>query len=304
MATQRRPQTARHWHEPHSAATRQHHSSLSALVRSPRFLQLSAIAQKGYRSPLERFCGEHGTKPAKALAAPHIDAILARMADRPGAANNLRKALGRVFGYAIKLQWRSDNPVKHSDPFKPGPGFHCWSEEEIGLFCAHWPIGTKPRLALEMGLNTAARRCDVVKIGRSHIRGGRFEFTHAKGGNPASIPIFAECESAIDAMPVIGIDTLLITDFGKPFSHKGFGGWFREKCDAAGLPGCTFHGLRKAVSRRIAESGATSLQGRALTGQSQDSTFAYYAQSASARTMADAVVANLSASTLANRTKT
>jgi hypothetical protein len=37
----------------------------------------------------------------------------------------------------------------------------------------------------------------------------------------------------------------------------GFGNWFREQCDLAGLPQCSAHGLRKAGATRAAENGAT-----------------------------------------------
>ena len=51
--------------------------------------------------------------------------------------------------------------------------------------------------------------------------------------------------------------TFLVTDYGKPFTAAGFGGWFRERCDEAGLPHCTAHGLKKAGATIAAENGAT-----------------------------------------------
>jgi integrase len=40
----------------------------------------------------------------------------------------------------------------------------------------------------------------------------------------------------------------------------------REWCDAAGLPECTSHGMRKAIARRLAEAGATPHMIGAITG--------------------------------------
>jgi hypothetical protein len=40
---------------------------------------------------------------------------------------------------------------------------------------------------------------------------------------------------------------------GKPFSPAGFTNWFRDRCNEAGLPGLSAHGLRKAASTRAAE---------------------------------------------------
>jgi integrase len=50
----------------------------------------------------------------------------------------------------------------------------------------------------------------------------------------------------------------LTTERGKPFSAAGFGNKFRELCDAAGLPHCAAHGLRKAAAVRHAMNGATA----------------------------------------------
>src|SRR5215469_12424111 len=50
----------------------------------------------------------------------------------------------------------------------------------------------------------------------------------------------------------------LVTDNGKPYSAAGFGGWFRNQCDAAGIPkGYSAHGLRHAGATRLAEHGCT-----------------------------------------------
>jgi hypothetical protein len=52
--------------------------------------------------------------------------------------------------------------------------------------------------------------------------------------------------------------TFLVTQYGKPFTAAGFGGWFRERCDEAGLPHCTAHGLRKAGATIAADNGYTA----------------------------------------------
>ena len=54
--------------------------------------------------------------------------------------------------------------------------------------------------------------------------------------------------------------TFLQTEYGKPFTEAGFGNWFRDRCDEAGLPQCTAHGLKKASATIAAENGATTRQ--------------------------------------------
>jgi enterobacteria phage integrase len=60
---------------------------------------------------------------------------------------------------------------------------------------------------------------------------------------------------------------ILATDWGKPFSVKGFGQFMSAAIQAAGLPAkCKAHGLRKAAARRLAEAGCTTKQIQAITG--------------------------------------
>jgi integrase len=66
-----------------------------------------------------------------------------------------------------------------------------------------------------------------------------------------SLPIRPELKTILDATPS-GQMTFLVTAFGRSFTANGFGNWFREKCDEAGLSHCTAHGLRKAAAARLA----------------------------------------------------
>lgn len=81
--------------------------------------------------------------------------------------------------------------------------------------------------------------------------------------------------------------TFLQTELGRPFSAAGFGNKMRDWCDAAGLPQCSAHGLRKAAARRLAEAGCTNSQIKAITGHTTDSEVARYTAAASQITLAD-----------------
>jgi len=74
------------------------------------------------------------------------------------------------------------------------------------------------------------------------------------------LPVLAD----VIAKSPTGDLTFLVTQYGKPFTAAGFGGWFRERCDEAGLPHCTAHGLRKAGATIAADNGATDRQLMAL----------------------------------------
>lgn len=276
--------------------------------RSTAWKKMAANSQATYRGIIERFRNRkkksgqrYGDLPVAAMTTAHIDSILGDMAHTPAAANNLRKVLKRLFRIAVKSGLRTDNPVTETDTFKKGKGFHTWTEEEIAKYRERWPLGTKARLALELALNTAGRRCEVATLRRDQLVDGIFFVQHAKDNDATEVGCWTETKAAIDAMPVAGLGHFLVTDYGKPFSVVGFGNKFKEWCRAANLPHCTIHGVRKAISRRLAESDATDAQGRSITGQKKNETFAYYASKANRRQTARDAVEKLERRGLANR---
>ncbi len=72
------------------------------------------------------------------------------------------------------------------------------------------------------------------------------------------IPLLPELVGEMARHPQTDSLTFLTTSFGKPFTRNGFGGWFRERCNEAGLKHCTAHGLRKAAAVHHALNGATA----------------------------------------------
>ena len=93
------------------------------------------------------------------------------------------------------------------------------------------------------------------------MKGGRLQFVQAKNEDrrpgEIDIPLHPELARTILATALVGHETFLVTDFGKPFTAAGFGNKFRHWCDQAGLRHCSAHGLRKAMASRLAEHGAT-----------------------------------------------
>ena len=79
------------------------------------------------------------------------------------------------------------------------------------------------------------------------------------------LPVLPALQAIIDASPV-GDMTFLLTGQGRPFTANGFGGWFRERCNEAGLSQCSAHGLRKAGAVIAAENGATAHQLMSIFG--------------------------------------
>jgi integrase len=79
----------------------------------------------------------------------------------------------------------------------------------------------------------------------------------------------------------------------QPFSLAGFGNWFRECCNEAGLPQCSAHGLRKAAARRLVEVGCSTSQIPAITGHASLQEVERYVRAADQVRLADQAMAGV-----------
>lgn len=230
----------------------------------------SPITRSTYRNILERFRREHGDKRVAMLRRKDVVAMLAAKAETPGAANHWLRMLRTLMRFAIDEEMIEVDPTARVKDIKTkSSGFHSWTEREIAAFEARHPVGTKARLALALLLHTAQRRADVVLMGPQHVRvglrGTELYVKQQKTGNELLIPVVPDLQRVLDATPCKHL-TFLTTAYGQPFTAAGFGGWFRERCDEAGLPQCSAHGLRKAACRRLAEAECSASQIAAISG--------------------------------------
>jgi site-specific recombinase XerD len=221
-----------------------------------------------------------------------------RKKDRPEAGNARLKALRQVFKFAIEQQYCDNNPARDVSYRRTGSqGFHVWDESEVRQFELTHPIGSKARLALSILLYTGARRSDAVEFGKQHIRAaehmppvlqevhsGRWlQYTQQKNRKKKpvtlTLPILPELEGVLSASP-LGDLTWLVTAFGNGFTPAGFGNWFRDQCDKAGLQHCSAHGLRKTGAVRAVQNGATMHVLKAIFGWQTTKQAEHYTKSA------------------------
>lgn len=262
---------------------------------SARYRHVAGKVIQRFLDQLDKKGRRFGRRPVANVTVGWLDAQLAAMADTPGAANDLRKKLKGLMAHAQRLEWRESNPVALTAKYKDGEGFHDWTDEEIEQYRAKHPLGTMARLTLELALNTAARRCNINKIEREHIKGGRIDVAHAKGGNKSSVRMLSTTRAAIEALPAAPFRFLIVNQYGKPFTDAGLGNRMRKWCNEAGLPHCSIHGLRKSISRQMVERGATDAEGQAVTGHKKPGTFAHYRAKANRVRLADTAMARMEA---------
>jgi integrase len=229
------------------------------------FGALAPGTQAMRRAILERFRAEHGDRPISTMPPKFIALMLNRM--KPFAARNWLKTIRHLMQFCVAQEMIAADPTLGVKlPRAKSDGIYTWTEAEISQFEAHHAPGTKERLAFALLLYTAQRRGDVVRMGRQHVRDGVLQVRQDKTGAVLAIPLHSDLRIILDAMPGEHL-TFLTTSFGRPFTAAGFGNWFRDACNAAGLHArCSAHGLRKAACRRLAEAGCSANEIAAISG--------------------------------------
>ena len=273
------------WGAPQLGASRTKAGTMNAAVvsyyQSSAFTDgLSKSSQRMRRAILERFREAHGEKRIALLHKKALQAILSKKT--PAAASNWRKALRGFIDHCLSLDMIAVDPLAGVKLVSiKSNGHHPWEPSECEQFEAHHAIGTRARLAYELLLQVGQSRCDVVRMGRQHVREGTLSLKRQKTGVAFDVPVLPALQEAIDAMPAGDNLTFLVTAQGKPFSAAGFGNWFREICNEAGLPKrCTSHGLRKTAATRLADRDGTTTQLMAWFGWKTASEAERYTRSA------------------------
>jgi integrase len=241
-----------------------------------------------------------GELPFASMSSANIRKIRDKKADKPEAANYRVKQLGALFTWAVKHELAKLNPVTGVEKLSNSSvGYYTWTECDVEKFEAHYPIGSRERLAMAIMLYLGVRRSDAVRLGPQHENRekGAITFTAFKGRKKSpktlTLPILPPLRAIIDASEV-GETAYLVTKSGKPYaSGDSFGNWFRDCCRAAGLPDCSPHGLRKAASVRCAEAGASVHELMAMFGWDTPSMAMVYTRMAEQRRLASSAAEKL-----------
>jgi integrase len=266
-----------------------------AYYASAEFKGLDEKTQHWRRVCLDKVCERIGRQPITLFQPKHIRALRNELGATPAAAHQRLRALRSLFKWAVKNELASNNPTR--DIEKEGPPskrHHSWTAAERKQFEQHYPIGSKPRLAMALLYYTSCRREDVIRFGPQHIKDGRLRYTQAKNEhrkpNHMDIEVQSELAKIIAATPS-GHLTFLVDERGKSYSVGNFGHTMRKWCDVAGLPHCSAHGLRYAFAVSLAEAQATSQEIMAITGHRSLAEVERYTKAANKPRLADSAMA-------------
>jgi integrase len=234
--------------------------------RSVAFANLKPASQKLYRSVLDRIAERHGHRLVRDARRSDARKMIEEIgAAKPAMANITRAVLRLLMQYAVEAELRLDNPVAGLKAYRTGSR-HTWTDDELSQFEQRWPLGTRERLAFALLLYTGQRGGDIVKMRRSDLPDGLIRVVQEKTGAELSIPLHPALMAAIKAAPAKGV-TLIGDANGRPIQRATLTLMMRKAVALAGLPGhCLPHGLRKAIMRRLAESGSSAKEIAAISG--------------------------------------
>jgi integrase len=206
--------------------------------------------------------------PIGDLKRRHVRAILSDNSETPHKAKHLLTALRRLIGEALDNDWMEHDPTARMKWRPEYVGWRAWTEVERAAFELRWPNGTMPRAAYALALWTGNRRSDVAAQLWSDVAMDRDRITvrQVKTGKVLTLLLLPHLKDALETLPRRA-ETVITTEYGKPFSDKSLTGMMAHWTKLAGLePGCTFHGLRKTLGKYLAEDGATAKQSAGVLG--------------------------------------
>ena len=163
-----------------------------------------------------RFREERGTKSIAAMRKSRFKILSTERAQ--AAQRNFKKAMRGFLDHCLSLKMIRTNPLVGLKLVKAKTiGHHPWEAADApGLKrttrserARGWPTS----LLLQAGQS----RCDVVRMGRQHIRNGMMSMGRQKTGVPFNVEIMPRLQAAIGAMPGSNHLTFLVTAQGKPF---------------------------------------------------------------------------------------
>lgn len=229
---------------------------------------LSAATRRQRENIMVHVLATAGAEPADCVKPKSVKDGLERRSKTPSQARNFLDAVRGLFEWAVAAEHLSADPTVgvKAPPRPKTKGFPIWSEAEVLQYEAHWPIGTKERVWLDVLLYSGLRRGDVVLFGRQHVRDGIGTLNTEKSGEqiPVTITIPPVLARTLAAGPT-GELAFICGDGGGPLTKESFGNMFSAAARAAGVKKSA-HGIRKVGATRAAENAATEAELEALFG--------------------------------------
>jgi integrase len=258
-------------------------SAIAAYYVSRAWEELSEGTRRMRRAILERFREPYGEYPLGRMRESFLTTYLETL--KPHAARSTLKALRGLLRHAKHDVTRGIEPPKAKSEKRKS-----WPAEEITRYEAHHAIGTKARLAFALAKYTGAGCSEIARLGPQHVRSGELAVPgRQKTGVAATLTIHPDLQLILDATPITGLSTFLVTKSGRPFRPTDLSEQFRKWCNEVGVsPTLSLHGLRHTMGDKLAEIGANPNEIAAVLAHKSARSALHYTQGADRKRMARA----------------
>jgi enterobacteria phage integrase len=85
---------------------------------SPQYLRLSVTSRTNYRRVIDSFLQQHGHRRVDQMTRGHVDVVIGKMVDKPGAGIILLKRIRTLIRYAMILGWTDRDPTAGVKAYK------------------------------------------------------------------------------------------------------------------------------------------------------------------------------------------
>lgn len=251
-------------------------AAINRYYRHSTFAVLAPDTQESHRGALNRFAKKFGREPLSIMDHEAVQEAIKPL--EPWPQRHLVTALRRFVRWARatgEMDTKAQDPTLglalHDVP--KIKGHQPWTTDHHKKFEKRWPIGTRQRLAYEIMLRLGLRRRDVHRLGPQHVTNGWLLFQPRKTSRTTAVwldqPFDTRLAQVIAATTVVGTETYLVNDLGKPFAKSSFAAFMRRAYRAAGVPEtCRNHGLRKNMMLELVEAEVRPHDIMALSGHS------------------------------------
>lgn len=234
--------------------------------RSPEFRSLSASSQKSYTLYLERAnrllrSKKGDSPPAKLIERKDVLAVRDALADTPGAANQVVRAMGALFAWAIDNEKAKVNPAEKVKKFAAVP-HEPWPTELLEEAISDPQVG----MPVALLYFTGQRINEVVKMSWCDIGDGFMRVHVQKTQRHLEVAILPELGGMLSSQPKESV-AILTNANGRPWTSSGLRyklqTWAKERGHKV-VP----HGLRKNAVISLLEAGCTVAEVSGITDQS------------------------------------
>jgi integrase len=239
-------------------------------IRSPATLRNRAR----YLAMIEEV---HGHRSVAGCVRRDIRVMRDAYASMPGKANNWLATFKLLMAFAVDDQrLRDDDPTLGIKMLEIGE-HEPWPSYVLESALARATPMT--RLSIIIGLCTAVRIGDAIRLEHIWIRNGILEFKTSKNKVEVAVPVHPLLAAEIDKLPR-RCETILYDRSGKPFANRSaLGDRIHHLMDQLGRPSYisngvervySFHGLRKNAACYLAELGLSDIEIGSVCGMSPE----------------------------------